>query len=149
MISFNINFEVNTEQSNRVVTKKISQVLEGIGAEIEKHAKLIAPVDTELLRAGIHYSLIEPLELVITSSVKYDLYFEYGTDLHFVPFFNRDGQITSLGEWAMRNLGKSEKELAQMGGFNIKTPELRMYRGGIENALQNLQIITEKVWRSN
>ncbi len=142
-------FKVKIESNVVIPEKKLSNILLGIGATIERHAKLEAPVDTGFLRAGIHYSLIEPLKLVVTSYAHYDIYWEFGTKRHFVPFFDRSGRLNSLGRWAQRVLGLSEEDLARRGGMMVKAEKRRIYSGGVEEAMQNMSEIVKEAWNQS
>lgn len=144
-----ITFSVKIESDFKFPESKVSDILMGVGAEIEKSAKMVAPVDTGLMRSEIHYSMVSPFEVQVTSGVNYDIYWEFGTERHFVPFFTRGGgEITSLGHWAMRVLGMSEEDLAKKGGLQIKTPAIKLYSKGMEEAMKNLDQIVEAAFKT-
>ncbi len=144
-------FKVKIESNVVIPQKKLSNILLGIGAEIEKTAKIEASshVDTGYMRAGIHYALIEPLKLVVTSYAHYDIYWEFGTKPHFVPFFDRSGRLNTLGRWAQRVLGLTEETMAHMGGMQVKAEKIELYTKGINSALDNLQEIVSEAWNQS
>lgn len=97
---------------------------------------------------------------ILGDGVPYGIYHEFGTIKHWVPFFDASGNITSLGEWALRNLdleviGKSGKalkrpsrqskkdKLKSMGGITVSLDEMAPFR----KAIMHIDSIKEDVFR--
>jgi len=109
-------------------------------------------VDTGEFANGIQHEVIDDgLGFRVFDTVPYGIYHEFGTVAYFVPFFTRDGEITSLGRWALRNfgylnnpvIGKSGKplkrpsrsdrmsKLKEMGGIVVELDEMAPFRTAI------------------
>lgn len=81
----------------------------------------------------------------LSDGVPYGIYHEYGTEPHWVPFFDKDtGEITSLGEWAMVNFKNLRYEVSGKKGKPLKRPsrasreELLRKKGGIVVSLDEM-----------
>ena len=61
------------------------------------------------------------------SSVDYAKYWEFGTEPHFVPFYDQTGNPV-LAEWGRRVLKLTPEEMRKMGGITVSTPELAPMR---------------------
>lgn len=57
--------------------------------------------------------------------VKYGIFWEKGTKLHWVPFYRYgDTSQPILADWGHRVLGLSEEEMLKMGGMKVQIPAL-------------------------
>lgn len=100
----------------------------------------------------------------ITDGVFYGIYFEYGTRPRWMPFYDRSGNITALGEWAVRKfheigfkvMGKrgkplkkpkrAQKEdvLREIKGMVVQLGEMMPFRKGLDFATKNYPRIFEE-----
>lgn len=122
-------------------------------------------VDSGGFRDTIHIEEIEDgFGFRMKDSVPYGIYHEFGTEKHFVPFFDKAGQITSLGQWAARHFGelkfivegkrgkplkkpsrKSRLEvLKEKGGLMVSLDEMAPFRKALEETNRNIDDIFEE-----
>ena len=94
-------------------------------------------IKSEVVMDGIAFKL--------SDGVPYGIYHEYGTEPHWVPFFDKDtGEITSLGEWAMVNFKTLKYEVTGKKGKPLKKPsrasreDLLRKKGGITVSLDEM-----------
>lgn len=180
-----MRLEVNLDEFLRNVDKiddKIYAFLEDgmneLGLEVAETAKRIVTeyindrghsvgVDTGEFVNGIYHEVIKDgLGFRVADTVPYGIYHEFGTEAHFVSFFTRDGELTSLGKWALRNfsnlnnpvLGKNGKplkkpkrddrmtKLKEMGGIIVELDEMAPFRTAIAIVDTKKQEILKEVW---
>ena len=115
-------------------------------------------VNSGLFRDGVHSTVIEDgYGFKLNDSVPYGIYHEFGTELHFVPFVDAAGSLTSLGKWAILHfddlgfeaIGKSGRALKRpsrktreeivisKGGMMVSLDEMAPFRKALEHA-QNI-----------
>lgn len=109
-------------------------------------------VDSGDFVASIHATPINGgFGVKVSDGVDYGIHHEFGTVSHWVPFFDRSGNITSLGVWALKHfditpgsifrvMGKKGKALKapsvksredvlrDMGGISVKLDEIAPFR---------------------
>lgn len=168
-----ITRKIEDFENNQVVVKRS---MTRIGIEAEKIAKRIVNtfidskghsqgVDSGAFRDGIRSSPIE-FGFVLSDSVPYGIYHEYGTEPHWLPFFDDAGALTGLGKWAMRHFsdvgedtlsvtgkrGKAlknpsrasrEEKLKKLGGITVSLDEMAPFR----SALIEAEEIAPKIFR--
>lgn len=125
-------------------------------------------VDSGAFRDGINSTPIT-LGFVLRDSVPHGVWHEFGTEEHWVPFFDEMGSLTSLGQWAMRhfdNKGESvlevrgkkgkalknptrdarEEVLREMGGIMVSLDEMAAFRRAIDEVQKLAPKIFEEEW---
>lgn len=157
----------NIDLAEVEIEKSAARAMKRLGIEAERHAKeTIAKfinssgreqgVDTGHFVASIRTTMILGGKgFILADGVPYGIYHEFGTIKHWVPFFDVSGNITSLGEWALRHfdfqedstfkiIGKSGKPLKKpsrlsridklkaMGGIKVSLDEMAPFRKAIE-----------------
>lgn len=160
---------------NAVLDKTIKDSLYDISLEIAKEAQRIIEtfvnskghdvgVDTGAFINGIFNEVLdEGYGFRVADTVEYGIYHEFGTEGHWLPFFDRSGEITSLGLWALRNFdnltftqqtenfksGLKRKDrteiLKQIGGITIQLDKMAPFR----QALAYGKSIKEEIFRRN
>jgi len=169
--------KINTYSLN--AQKHITESMKRLGFEAEFDAKDTINtfvnskgnqqgVHSGLFRDGVHSDVIEGgYGFVLKDAVDYGIHHEFGTEAHWVPFFDKNtGEITSLGKWAMKHfdvkddstfrvIGKRGKALKKpslksreevlrgMGGVVIKLDEMAPFR----KALEHVQRISPKIFQ--
>lgn len=82
----------------------------------------------------------------VADTVEYGIWHEFGTEGHWLPFFDRNGEITSLGLWALRNFNEltftterddfkprkrrkgREEILREIGGITVQLDKMAPFR---------------------
>jgi hypothetical protein len=113
----------------------IKRSMQKIGILAESYAKEIINtfkkakgtgqgVDRGSFRDGIRSEPIEDgFGFRVHDSVPYGIYHEFGTEKHWLPFFEEGGgQFTSLGDWAYRHFGEIGFEVIGKRGKALKAP---------------------------
>jgi hypothetical protein len=83
-------------------------------------------VDTGVLLNSIYTELTENGFIGI-SSVNYMKYIEFGTEPHFVPWYDESGKPVLAG-WGKRVLKLTPEEMKKMGGIVVSNEELAPMR---------------------
>lgn len=116
-------------------------------------------VDSGAFRDGIRSKPLtgKDIGFVLRDSVPYGIYHEYGTEPHWLPFFDDAGGLTGLGKWAMRHFEPSEKtvlfvkgkrgkalkkpsrvsreeKLKKLGGIMVSLDEMAPFRSAVIEA---------------
>lgn len=121
-------------------------------------------VNSGLFRDGVHSTVIEGgYGFRLNDSVPYGIYHEFGTELHFVPFADSAGSLTSLGKWAILHFDDLGFEAIGQSGRALKQPsrktreEIVIAKGGMmvsldemapfRKALEHAQTISPTVFR--
>jgi hypothetical protein len=115
-------------------------------------------VDTGLFRDTIHSDVIDSgYGFILKDAVEYGIHHEYGTEEHEEPLVDENGDLTSLGKWAVRHfdvlgykaIGKSGKKLKKpsrksredvvkaRGTMMVSLDEMAPFRKALEHA-QNI-----------
>jgi len=146
--------------------QKIQSSMKRLGIETSVYAKEIINtfinasghsqgVDSGLFRDGVHSTEIDGgYGFKVNDSVPYGIYHEFGTEEHFVPFVDKEGNFTSLGKWAIKNFtdigfnviestGKIRKRpsrlsreevILKMGGMMVSLDEMAPFRKALDYA---------------
>lgn len=125
-------------------------------------------VDSGAFRDGVYSSEIKDgFGFKVRDSTPTGIYHEFGTVQHFVPFFDRGGSITSLGQWAMRHfddldfeaIGKSGKVLKKpsrasredvlkaKGGIMVSLDEMAPFRKALAETSRNIKKIFKEEFK--
>jgi hypothetical protein len=139
------SIEKGIPEYQRSILDNISDIIEAIGWEVVAYAQQIVPVDRGDLSAGIKCEMTDPLSFRVSDSVDYGIYWEFGTIKHWLPFVDRNGDLTDLGRWAIRQMGLTEEEVREMRGIQVQAKETRFLRGGLEHAVNELDNIIKDV----
>lgn len=134
-MEINCNFNEIADKFGDLLTKDdVAQAMGETGVFVEKTAKHRVNtfkdrkghqqgVDSGDFRDGIHASeKYDGYGFSVADSVDYGIYHEFGTERHFVPFFDESGTLTSLGQWAMRHFDKLDFEVIGKSGKALKKP---------------------------
>lgn len=93
---------------------------------------------------------------VLRDSVPYGIYHEFGTTRHFVPFVDKSGSLTSLGQWAILNFellgfgaqtqrrATREEIVRKKGGMMVDLDEMSPFRKAIKNAEENYKEVFQE-----
>ena len=116
-------------------------------------------VDTGLFRDTIHSDVIDSgYGFILKDAVEYGIHHEYGTEEHEEPLVDENGDLTSLGKWAVRHfdvlgykaIGKSGKKLKKpsrksredvvkaRGTMMVSLDEMAPFRKALEH-VQNIK----------
>jgi hypothetical protein len=166
-----MNLECDFTEALKAVEGKpreetIRRGMQRIGVMAEEYAKAIINtfkkakgtsqgVDSGSFRDGIRSESIEDgFGFRVHDSVPYGIYHEFGTEKHWLPFFDEGGELTGLGDWAQRHFdeigfevkgkrGKALKRpsrnqkidvLKQIGGMMVSLDEMAPFRKAAEYA---------------
>jgi len=160
------------------IEKAIKDSMAELGDECSKHAQDTVSsfrnskgypqgVNTGNFVASIHSEPInDGFGFKMSDGVNYGIYHEFGTIKHWVPFYDRSGNITPLGLWALQHFsldgtfqvigrrGKSlkapsrksrEDRLKAMGGIMVSLDEMAPFR----KALEYCKSITNKIFKEH
>ena len=83
-------------------------------------------VDTGELLNSIGVEILENGFIGYSTSA-HAKYLEFGTEAHFVPFYDESGKPV-LANWARRVLKMSKEDMEAMGGMVVSSPELAFMR---------------------
>ena len=122
---------VKNKIKDQDIIDNIYEIIKKLAIDWENNAKTIISdnsVDTgEFLNSIWSEIKITKKEIgfVGHDGVKYGIFWEKGTKLHWVPFY-RYGNISEpiLADWGHRVLGLSQEEMLKRGGMKVKIPEL-------------------------
>lgn len=111
------------------IINHVHTMVKRLAIDCENHAKEIISeksLDTgQFLNSIWTETLIKKniISFKLYDGVKYGIYWEKGTKLHWVPFY-RNGDVNDpiLADWGHRVLGLSQKEMLSMGGMRVKIP---------------------------
>lgn len=83
-------------------------------------------IDSGGFRDTIHVEEIDDgFGFSVKDAVPYGIFHEFGTVKHFVPFFDKNGNITSLGQWAMRHFADLSFTVEGKRGKPLKKPSVK------------------------
>jgi hypothetical protein len=112
-------------------------------------------VDSGGFRDSVHMTITDGgYSFTISDGVPYGIWHETGTKSHWVFFFDRRGNLTSFGQWAMRHFseigftavgkrGKTLKKpsrdlrmevLRKKRGMKVKLSKMQPFEKGLQNA---------------
>ena len=122
---------VKKKLTKKDIVNNIQVLIEKLAIEWENNAKSIISdksVDTgEFLNSIWTETFVNNKNVGFTGhdGVKYGIYHEKGTKLHWVPFY-KYGNVNDpiLASWGKRVLGLTEEEMLKMGGMKVQTPAL-------------------------
>ena len=167
-MEFEFNIE-NLEENLVKLTKQefIKKAMYRAGVETETGAKEIINsfknakghtqgVDSAGFRDSVHNNEIEDgFGFKVKDAVPYGIYHEFGTVKHFVPFFDKSGQITSLGQWAIRHFDDLKFTVEGKRGKPLKKPsrksreEVLRSKGGLTVSLDEMAPFRTSLARTN
>lgn len=165
------NIDVYTQGAHKHIIKSMGRL--GIESEVDaketintftKSSGHKQGVNSGLFRDGVHSTVIEGgYGFRLNDSVEYGIFHEFGTELHFVPFVDAAGSLTSLGKWAILHFGDLGFEAIGKSGRALKRPsrktreEIIISKGGMmvsldemapfRKALEHAQTISSTVFR--
>lgn len=164
-IELDKNIDTYSMQSQKHIIKSMGRL--GIESEVDAKETIDTFVNSKgnqqgvnsgMFRDGVNSTVIESgYGFKLNDSVPYGIYHEFGTELHFVPFVDAAGSLTSLGKWAILHfddlgyeaIGKSGKKLKRpsratreeivisKGGMMVSLDEMAPFRKALEHA-QNI-----------
>ena len=136
-------FNIDSLEENLEKLKKqdfIKKAMYRAGVETETNAKEIVNnfknakghsqgVDSGGFRDAIHSSeIVYGFGFSVNDGVPYGIYHEFGTVKHFVPFFDKSGAMTPLGQWAMRHFDELNFTVEGKRGKPLKRPSRKSRR---------------------
>lgn len=156
-----MGFEFNVEDLEKNLTKLQQQTfaknaMYRAGVNTETSAKNIINnfrnekghlqgIDSGGFRDTIHVEEIEEgFGFSVRDAVPYGIYHEFGTVKHFVPFFDKNGNMTSLGQWAIRHFDDLNFTVEGKSGKSLKRPsrksreEVLRSKGGLTVSLDEM-----------
>lgn len=174
-MNINLDMEIEYIDIKDISDQVAKQAITRLGIEAQKHAQntintfsdnkgYSQGVDSGAFRDGVKIeSINDGFGFRMSDSISYGKYHEFGTIPHWVPFFDRSGSLTDLGEWAMRKFspkgtfqvkGKKgglknpsrvskEEVLKKMGGMIVSLDEMAPFR----KALIYLKSIETRVFK--
>lgn len=175
-MNINLGMNIKGMDVKGIQDKVIKKAVTRLGIEAQKHAMdtintfqnakgRSQGVDSGAFRDSIHViSINDGFGFKMVDGVPYGIYHEYGAEPHWLPFFNEDGTMTGLGEWAMRkfdlegaftvpgkrtkalkNPSRNQREevLKKMGGIVVSLDEMAPFR----KAVAYIKSIETKVFK--
>lgn len=135
-----MNLECDFSELFKMVEPKpkqeaIKRSMRRIGLKAETHAKDTINtfkkesghgqgVDSGAFRDGVRSEEIAGgFGFRVHDSVDYGIYHEFGTEKHWLPFFDDTGSLTGLGDWALRHFAEIGFEVKGKRGKALKAPK--------------------------
>ena len=118
-------------KKKKEIKELIKKSMQSVALEWESECKRIiqdGALDTGEFANSIHTEMFEDgdsVGFIGMDGVSYGIYWEYGTEKHWVPFFSH-GDINKpvLADWGRRVLGLTDEEMLKQGGLEVQIPEL-------------------------
>ena len=145
----------------------IKKSMKRVGIETQKNVKEIINtfigqkghkqgVDTGSFRDSIHLMMFaNGYAFRLADGVPYGIWHETGTKSHWVPFFDKSGNLTSLGQWAIRHFSDIGFKVVGKRGKALKRPshdqrlEVLKKKRGMRVSLSKMQPFEKSLQHAN
>jgi hypothetical protein len=104
MISYEVKVKMNTKGLENAIDIGMTHLCEQIVDDAKLALEENDNVFTGQLRDSITWEKVDENTWIVKADAHYAAAIEFGTEPHFVKFYE-DGNLTSLGNWAIQKLG--------------------------------------------
>jgi len=159
-LNMRLDIKVKENLDDFMSDEQITKAMHRLGIEAETHIKDTINtfvrsdtgrkqgVHTGAFRDSVRVTRYDKKGFEVSDGVPYGIYHEFGTEKHFVPFADKQGNLTPLGQWAVLNFqllgfgsqskrrSTREEIVKSKGGMMVSLDEMAPFRKAIKHIEQ-------------